>query len=468
MIKASLMLLLSSACRSSSPASHTPPTASASVTAATVPQVASPRTDAGEEAPIALDAQTRVATFLGRVAAVRELAAKASVEARVLDRDALLKRVRDHVEREVPADVLVNQGEFLIGFGWVPPAYDVEEGMYALLGAQLAGFYEPSDKFMYLAADLAPSAADATLAHELVHALQDQHFNLGSRLTYQPEANDRLSALQGLAEGDATSAMADLMLSEAHRRSYDVPDELFATQVESSMTSTKESASVPPVLRHSLAVPYIDGTAFVNRLRRRELQRGGSASGWKAVDDAWKALPETTEQLLHLEKFDVHEPAERLDPMPAPAAQGWTVVYDDVLGEQGLRIGLREWLGASAAAAIASGWGGDRARVFRDAGLRSVAWQVRYDAAPGRDADAYAKRAYTAVAQAIAGSGRKITGAAACRERDDLGPLAVRRTGRDLALVAGPYRREGERVMSQSGCAQANAWSAAILSKHSH
>ena len=63
---------------------------------------------------------------------------------------------------------------------------------------------------MYLASDLQDRAADATLAHELVHALQDQYYDLGPRLSYQPEANDRESAVQALAEGDATSAMMDL------------------------------------------------------------------------------------------------------------------------------------------------------------------------------------------------------------------------------------------------------------------
>src|SRR5262249_124592 len=141
-------------------------------------------------------AQQKVAEFLARVAVVRHLQPRSAVQARVLERSALIDSVRQHVAREVPRDVIRNQGELLVGFGMVPPDFDYEEGAFRLLEAQLAGFYEPHDKRMYLASDLQGRAADATLAHELVHALQDQYYDLGARLSYQPEANDRESAVQ--------------------------------------------------------------------------------------------------------------------------------------------------------------------------------------------------------------------------------------------------------------------------------
>jgi len=285
-------------------------------------------------------AQRRVADFLARVAAVRNLPPRASVQARVLDRAALIESVRQHVGREVPSDVIHNQGELLVGLGMVPPDFDYEEGAFKLLETQLAGFYEPHDKRMYLASDLEDRVADATLAHELVHALQDQYYDLGARLSYQPEANDRESAIQALAEGDATSAMMDLMLAEGGRRSTDIPDEVFAAEVESSMTSTPDGASVPRVLRASLVAPYVDGVTFVNALRRRGLsKRGAAGGGWEAVDEAWRSPPTTTEQLLHLDKYDAREPPEAL-PTPTSPPGSWTMLYDDAFGEEGLRIAV--------------------------------------------------------------------------------------------------------------------------------
>jgi hypothetical protein len=452
------------------------------------------------------DAQRRVADFLARVAAVRHLLPKAAVEARVLDRASLIASVREHVAREIPRDVIRDQGELLVGFGLVPPDFDYEEGAFRLLEAQLAGFYEPHDKKMYLAADLPGQAADATLAHELVHALQDQHYDLGTHLSYKPEANDRESALQALAEGDATSAMMDLLLKDASRRAIDVPDDLFAAEVEGSMTGTPESTSVPRVLRASLVAPYVDGVLFVHALRRRGLAKAGAAGGddggWSVVDEAWRVPPETTEQLLHLDKYDAREPQDMVA-MPPPPAAGWTMAYDDIFGEEGLRIAVEEWLPAKAAAAVARGWGGDRAALFRGPSGASgakrsdvaappsapgapgsaagapvpgrptavartgvtplaAAWHIRFDRGE-KDPDADAREAFKGIADAIKpGQGSP---SAVCVERSGLGPLSVARSGRDVVLVAGPYRRDGNRVASDSVCTKSLRWAADILGK---
>jgi len=429
----------------------------------------------------ASDAQRRVADFLSRVAAARHLAPRAGVEARELDRAALIASVREHVAREIPRDVIRNQGELLVSFSLVPPDFDYEEGAFRLLEAQLAGFYEPHDKKMYLASDLTDRAADATLAHELVHALQDQYYDLASRLSYQPQANDRESALQALAEGDATSAMMDLLLEPAHRRAIDVADDIFAAEVEGSMTATPEGAAVPRVLRASLVAPYVDGVLFVHALRRRGVAKGttgGGAddAGWSAVDAAWRSPPETTEQLLHLDKYDMREPAELIAVPPLPAA-GWTAIYDDVFGEEGLRIAVEEWVPKKVAVTVAEGWAGDRAVLYRGpapspsggragpvaeaSGTRlAAAWHLRFDRKE-KDAEFEAREAFKVLAEAIRkGQGTKV---AVCSERSTLGPLTVARSGRDVVLVAGPFRRDGNRVASDSVCAKSLRWAADIL-----
>ena len=405
----------------------------------------------------AVQARRRVAQMLQRVAAFRHLAPRSSVESSVLPRAELLARVREHVRRQIPREVIESQGEFLIGLGLVPPDFDYEAGTLGLLEGELAGFYEPSDKTMYLAADLPEPVADATLAHELVHALQDQYYDLGGRLSYQPEGNDRESAVQAMAEGDATSAMMDVILAEGQRRATDVPDDLFAAGVEASLAGGPEGMKVPRVLRASLVVPYVDGVRFVHALRRR--------GDWGAVDDAWRVPPETTEQLLHLDKFDAREKGEEVPAAAPPEPQGWKAVYDDVFGEQGLRIAMEEWTSKRVAAGAAAGWGGDRGTVFRAGARFAVAWQVRFDAGKRGEPDAEAQEAFRAVAAAIR---RGATGGGSvCTERGPLGPWAVARKGRDVVIVAGPYRREGARVDSDAVCAQTTRWAADILGRRS-
>jgi hypothetical protein len=425
-------------------------------------------------------AQARVADFLSRVAAVRHLAPRSAVEARVLDRGALIESVREHVRREVPHDVIKNQGEFLAGFGMVPPDYDYEEGAFKLLEAQLAGFYEPLDKRMYLAADLQDRAADATLAHELVHALQDQYYDLGSRLSYQADANDRESAIEALAEGDATSAMMDLLLVESGRRSVDIPDDVFAAEVEGSMTSTPEGADVPRVLRDSLVAPYVDGMVFVNALRRRGMSKHGSADGgWSAVDDAWKSPPTTTEQLLHLDKYDAREPPEAV-PAPTSPPGTWTTLYEDAFGEEGLRIAAEEWMSKKSAKLLAEGWAGDRAVLFKKApappkGAKdvreaettlAVAWHIRFDPGKGQNVDGEARQAFQSLVAAFPAA--TVSASSLCVERAPVGPLAAVRSGRDLVLVGGPYRRAGSRVAPDAVCTQSVSWAADVLGRAKH
>jgi len=420
-------------------------------------------------------AQKRVADFLARVAAVRHLPPRASVQARVLDRSALIESVKQHVAREVPRNVIHDQGEMLVGFGMVPPDFDYEQGAFKLLESQLAGFYEPHDKRMYLASDLQDRVADATLAHELVHALQDQYYDLGAHLSYQPEANDRESALQALAEGDATSAMMDLMFADSGRRATDIPDDVFAAEVESSMTSGPDGGGVPRVLRASLVAPYVDGVMFVNTLRRRSLAKRGVASGgWEAVDEAWRSPPTTTEQLLHMDKYDAHEPAEALSPPVSPPGS-WTTVYDDSFGEEGLRIGVEEWMSKKSAALLAEGWAGDKITLFRKTPGRlasaptesdtsfAVVWRVRFDRGPGQDIDAEGREAFKTLAAAFPTA--TATATSLCLERASLGPLAIARSGRDLVIVGGPYRRTVSRVVPDALCTQSVRWAADVLSK---
>ena len=439
--------------------------------------------DVALSAPSNEAAQRKVADFLARVAEVRRLQPRAIVDGEELDRAALIAGVRAHVAREVPPEVIRNQGELLVGLGLVPRDFDYEEGTFRLLESQLAGFYEYRDKKMYLAADLDEAAADLALAHELVHALQDQHYDLASRMAYQAEENDRESAFQALAEGDATSAMMDVMAPQ-HRLAVEMPDELFIAGIEGSMSESTANEAAPKVLRASLIAPYVDGVLFVHALRRRGIARGSSdPTGWSEVDRVWKSPPDTTEQLLHMAKYDAREPAEKVGPVAPPSESGWSTFYEDVFGEQGLRISAEQWMPKKTAALVAEGWGGDRLAVFRRGaspeamsghptmtsgatvppGTYAVAWHIRFDA--GRpDVDGEARQAFQALAEGLRPR-REPSGNTVCVERGALGPLAIARSGRDIALAAGPYERGGTRAATAAVCTQTARWAADILRK---
>jgi hypothetical protein len=397
--------------------------------------------------------------MLERVSRARGLAPKKSVPGVTLDRNALIARVRSHVDREVPHDAIVEEGLVQQLLGFIPAHFDYEGATYALLEAQLAGFYEPADGTMYMAADLDDDTAFATLAHELVHALQDQYWDLASRSTYVPGQDDRSSAFSALAEGDATSAMADVLIGQAKpgATAVDLPDELFAQQVIGGMSGGPTS-SAPHVMRMALVAPYIDGTLFIHALRRK--------GGWHAVNRAWGSPPETTEQVLHVDKWEAHEPALAIrDPTFAALGPGWSVAEADTYGELGVRLSFGEWLGATDSPQLAAGWGGDRGVLVKKGDAYAFAWHVRYDDAKPKASDAYAARAFSALAPAIEKLGLacgKEPGAFVCVDRHELGPLAVLRRARDLVIVAGPARVAPQAWSSLGKCEGARRWAAEI------
>jgi hypothetical protein len=410
-----------------------------------VPLTTSP--GAQPDAPASADAEAAFEEMLQRVSARRGLPVRGEVKLRTLDRAKIGELIRAKAARELPPEVLRHETEALIALGLVPPSYDAVAGMFALIDTSISGFYEPEDKTMYLASDLSPSERDETLAHELVHALQDQHYDLGPLFKHAPDNEERVAAGHALAEGDATSAMFDIAAGDAMK----IDEKKFAAKARDSIANLAPEA--PSVLRDALVAPYTDGFAFVQGLRRR--------GGFAQVDAAWRALPSTTEQLLHLDKYDAKEPAIEIAPAPLAAlardagSEGkgsFSQVYSQVLGEQGLRIVLAAWTDAAEAESAAAGWGGDRYVLAKGegaaAGEVALGWQLRFDT----EADA---KEMEAVLSAQAHGD--------CVLRPDVGPFAWARRKRDVALALGPYSKATGKVKATGTCKEAKGWLASML-----
>lgn len=379
-----------------------------------------------------------IAEMLDKVARVRGLPIKRPVPGKVLDREALGQRIRDMVGEETPKEVLVAQGEVLAALELVPPDYDFVQGALDLLGGRVAGFYDPKQGVMVLAGDLGESEAKETLAHELAHALADQSFPLAPHVKYNPGEGDRSSAVHAFIEGDATSTMLDVTLGSA----FEMTEDAVRLAFVASTLMSEVGAKTPRAVNSSLVAPYVDGFACIQALRRR--------GDWRAVDDVWRNLPETTEQLLHVEKLLAREPAEVVAiPSLGPLENdGFKLVIDDVMGEQGLRILLEDVATRNVAREAAAGWGGDRAFVAErqvPGGKRQVALAFRLRMDTTSDAG-----------EVAAQFGKKY--GSKCRERDALGPVTWEIKGRDILLVSGPYERRETGPVSAGNCATSKAW----------
>lgn len=403
-----------------------------------------------------------IAAILRKVSAVRGLPAKSAVPGRVLERTELVAAVRKKADDEYPKAAIERDAKVMELMGFAPAPFDYMGELSKLLEAQLDGFYDPKTGTMYVAQDLAGDAATLALAHELTHALQDQHYDLKPRGGYHPGKSDEIMAGSMLAEGDATSTMLDLSMKAQGQTALDLPETVFTSVLQGAM-SFGDAANAPRFLRSTLIFPYVDGTLFVHALRRE--------GGFPRVDEAWRDLPKTTEQVLHADKWSAHEPALAV-PAPTFAAlgAGYTRVDEDTSGEGGLRIALEEWTATlGAAKAAAADWGGDRSAVVQNGKSMANALLVVTDAPPkGKPEDTFAKRAFEAVRPGLEKIPGKVTKDAdmICVERPKLGPLAVARKGRAYVVLAGPAERSEKAEWTPKGtCALSRKWADEVLAQ---
>jgi hypothetical protein len=330
-----------------------------------------------------------------QVLEIRGLPAEQRLEPVVLAEDEARQRLAEQFEKDNPPDRIAVAEETLKALGLLPADADLGELYVDLLGSQVAGFYDPETKELVVVSRSGRIGANekVTFAHEFVHALQDQQFGLEGIEVDAVGQGDRSLGRLALVEGDATLAMT-LWLSK-----HIGPDELQELLVVDPEAQAQLEA-MPAILRETLLFPYQQGLIFVNGLWAR--------SGWPAVDAAYDRLPDSTEQVLHPEKYEARElPVEV--PLDAAAVAdamgaGWSGTPEDTLGEFQLTVWLREnGVPALDATAAAAGWGGDRMTYLRGPdGSWALVMRTAWDTAT--DADEFGTAASTAVDGAPAGT----------------------------------------------------------------
>lgn len=295
------------------------------------------------------------------VAEVGGVPFRSDVPLRYLTHAELARYLREVLDDEYPPAQARADQKTLVAFGLLDPGTDLRAIRARLLEENVAGFYDerPGKKQLYAVSEdrrLTPTN-QLILSHELRHALQDQYASVHEVIPSSVgDFDDRRIAFLSLLEGDATLVMERFLL----RRLPGV-DEAGLSGLSMPIPAVP---GAPPVLADQLVLPYVVGRDFA----RAVWQRGG----WDAIKAAWSRPPESSEQVLHPEKFFAREPPLRVEIAYAPP--GGSVVNEGVLGEMLTRTLLGE--GSDAAAA---GWGGDRFRVWDVGGRSLLVWRSVWD-----------------------------------------------------------------------------------------
>src|SRR5439155_14927920 len=130
--------------------------------------------------------------------------------------------------------------------------------------------YDPFARQLYIADWIGSDLQRPAMAHEIEHALQDQHYALKQFASPLKTDGDRQLARSALVEGDGTAVMLEFVVQGMGIDLGQLPDAFgaIAEQLTSGQLSqTPALAKAPRFLRETLTFPYFAGMKFVMALR---------------------------------------------------------------------------------------------------------------------------------------------------------------------------------------------------------
>jgi hypothetical protein len=315
------------------------------------------------------------AAMLKETSELRELSILKSVKSGAQSRAEIERMVIKNLDAETtPAEM--HAAEVLLRvFGLAPKEFAYRSFIIKLLTEQVAGYYDPKAQQFYLADWIELEGQKPVMAHELTHALQDQHFNLKRFENWPKGDSDAELAAHALIEGDATLAMTIYMAKNP------LVALAFIRSLGAQEIASEQFKQAPRALRESLLFPYEEGYAWATQLYKR--------GGWEMVSQAFTKLPQSSEQILHAEKYFSYEAPQKLTLPELQSALGpaWKKLDYDVNGEWGCYLILNEFLNdAEESKQASAGWAGDRFALYESGKPDEVfvaqltAWDTPLDA----------------------------------------------------------------------------------------
>lgn len=242
-------------------------------------------------------------------------------------------------------------------FGLLPKGFDLDAFMVNVLTEQVEGLYDPKTREFYIA-DWSPlSDQRMVMAHELTHALEDQHFQIEAWVKAARPNEDAELARDAVLEGSAMAAMVDYLMLSTGRSLKDLPD-FDPGMLIGDLGSTPTLQKAPPFLKDTLIFPYIGGLSFSAAVLKN--------SGWSALPGVFEKPPVSTQQILHpaLYRSGKTPTTVALPRLEKLFGSNWTKLDENIMGEYGWKEVLKQFLDDDRAKMLAAAWDGDRYAVF--------------------------------------------------------------------------------------------------------
>jgi hypothetical protein len=273
------------------------------------------------------------------------------------------EEIRAYVVRQMNEDK--NPGERYAGqrsaeaFGLIPKGFDLDSFMVDLLTEQIAGLYDPKAHEFYIADWIPLADQKMVMAHELTHALEDQHFQIENWVKAARPNDDAELAREAVLEGSAMAAMVDFLLQGSGRSLRDLPD-FDPAMLVGDLADSAELRKAPRFIKDTLIFPYFGGLKFSASILK--------PSGWSSLPGVFTKPPVSTQQILHPALYRSGKiPAHvELPSLEAMLGAGWSKLEENTLGEFGWEEVLKQFLGEERAKPLSETWNGDRYAVYEE------------------------------------------------------------------------------------------------------
>jgi hypothetical protein len=221
--------------------------------------------------------------------------------------------------------------------GLVPRGTDLLSSYLDTAEKGVAGYYEPGTKVFYLLDHVSADAVRGVIAHELTHALEDQHYDLKAVAKKAQGDDDGSTAITAVVEGSAMVVMMAYLSRERDK------NQTAFEHVERDKTRRAQTLKrAPSFTQRSLMMPYLLGITFL--LRGNVFNWIGPGGGVRIddLDQAYANPPRSTRHILHPDQYWLN-PDRKWERMTLPdlssvLGDGWSKVVEGSIGELGLSV----------------------------------------------------------------------------------------------------------------------------------
>jgi len=293
---------------------------------------------------------------------------KSTVKRQITSRATVESYLKKKFEEDESARRLQRSEIVLKKFGLLDRDFALKPFLLALLKEQIEAYYDSKTKTVYLLDWVSVEEQKPVLAHELTHALQDQHSDLEKWNNQTPddvslnspddtdhlEKDEMDTAREAVVEGQATAVMMDYMLKPMGKSLIKDPEVMnFFRQHMAASEDSPVLARAPLLLSESMIFPYRDGLSFEQDVW---MDQGQAAAFTGTMDRP----PTSSWEIINPREYEKrHVPAVPLLPDIHPLVDKLYKPYDiGQVGQLDVRILTELFGGEQAAGDLTPAWDG--------------------------------------------------------------------------------------------------------------